>query len=177
MMLIMIHWLMVRMRQMELFDAASGNYTWQTNSNDSGEYVWNFSATDNYGGVASQTVLIMVSSPSVIIPPIPANLSAAQGNFWINYTWEPGAGNITDSYNLSLNGNWSNGTSLLYHNDTVGPHGWSNITVWAYNNSGGMSSVSRETQVLNNQPALSPIGNRNVTAGSLLQINITAIDA
>ncbi|CAG0994524.1 hypothetical protein METP1_02484 [Methanosarcinales archaeon] len=160
-----------------IFDTVSGNYTWQTNSNDSGEYVWYFNAMDNYGGVATETVLIMVSSHSVYIPPIPANLRAIQGNFWINYTWEPGNGNITDSYNLSLNGNWSNGTLLTYHNDTVAPHGWSNITVWAYNNSGGMNSISQETQVLNNLPVLSPIGNRNVTAGSLLLINITAIDA
>src|SRR5659263_234775 len=160
-----------------IFDTVSGNYTWQTNSNDSGEYVWNFNAMDNYGGVATETVLIMVSSPTVYIPPIPANLRATQGNFWINYTWEPGTGNITDSYNLSLNGNWSNGTSLTYHNDTVAPHGWSNITVWAYNNSGGMNSISQETQVLNNLTVLSHIGNQNVTAGSLLQINITAIDA
>ncbi|PWB52912.1 MAG: hypothetical protein C3F06_06895, partial [Candidatus Methanoperedenaceae archaeon] len=158
-------------------NTTTGIYYWETTTNDSGEYIWYFDSMDDFGGVAAETILIKVSPEEQFIPPIPANLTATQGNFWINYTWEPGTGNITDSYNLSLNGNWTNGTALTYHNDTVGPHGWSNITVWAYNNTGGMNSTSRETQVLNNQPVLELIGNKNVTAGSLLRFNVTAMDA
>ncbi|MCX9082487.1 MAG: hypothetical protein OIN83_09850, partial [Candidatus Methanoperedens sp.] len=158
-------------------NTTTGVYSWETTSNDSGEYIWYFNSMDNYDGVATETIMVTVSSIEIFIPPIPENLIVTQGNFWINYTWEPGTGTITDSYNLSLNGNWTNGTTLTYHNDTVGPHGWSNITVWAYNNSGGMNSISRETQVLNNQPVLESIGNKNVTAGDIVRFNVTAMDA
>ena len=69
-------------------------------------------------------------------PPSPVNLISTQGNFWINHSWEPGAGNDTDSYNVSVNGSWTNGTTSTYNNSTVAAHGWSNISVYAYNSSG-----------------------------------------
>jgi len=45
-------------------------------------------------------------------------------------------GNVTDSYNVSLNGIWDNGTTDTFNNTNVGPSGWANITVFAYNVSG-----------------------------------------
>jgi hypothetical protein len=109
------------------------------------------------------------------------NLTSTQGNFWINYTWQPGTGNVTDSYNVSLNGIWINSTTSTSNNSTVGPHGWSNITVYAYNNSGtgqlNLTPATMNTQLANNVPVLSPIGNKTVLAGNWLNFTISATDA
>ena len=44
--------------------------------------------------------------------------------------------NVTDSYNISINGTWHNGTTNTSINETVGPDVWVNITIWAWNASG-----------------------------------------
>ena len=164
-------------------NATTGAYSWQTNITDAGTYSWNFTSSDNYGGVTSETITITVTAalPVNYTPPSPVNLTSIQGNFWINHSWEPGAGNDTDSYNVSVNGIWTNGTTSTYNNTTVGPHGWSNITVYAYNASGSgtpsLNPVSGETQVLNTAPVQAPIGDKAVTAGSLLSFIVSATDA
>jgi hypothetical protein len=163
-------------------NATTGVYSWQTTSSDAGAHVWYFNSSDSYGGVASETitVTVTVAPPSKYVPPIPANLISTQGNFWINNSWQAGAGNATDSYNVSVNGSWMNGTTSTYYNDTVGPHGWSNITVWAYNNSdgGSLSSapVSQSMQVANNAPLQTAIGNKSVDEGDLLAFTVSATD-
>ncbi|TFH47453.1 MAG: hypothetical protein E4G94_00010, partial [ANME-2 cluster archaeon] len=90
------------------------------------------------------------------IPPVLINLTNTTGNYWVNHTWSAGSGNITDSYNVSINGLWLNGTTDTYYNNSVGPYGWSNISVWAYNNSGSGSlsliPISQNTQVVTNTP-------------------------
>ncbi|KCZ70808.1 hypothetical protein ANME2D_02833 [Candidatus Methanoperedens nitroreducens] len=161
----------------------TGEYSWQTGIGDSGTYIWYFSSSDGYGGVASETITITVtvSPPTEYIPPDPVNLASTQGNFWINYTWQAGAGNVTDSYNINVNGIWTNGTNSTYYNNSVGPHGWSNITVWAYNNSGSGSlssaSVSQNTQVVNNIPMQEPIGDKTIDENQPLQFTVSATDA
>jgi PGF-CTERM protein len=90
------------------------------------------------------------------IPPNPTNLTNATGSDWVNYTWQAGSegagdlpdaggnstpavfgmGNVTDSYNVSVNGTWHNGTTNTPINETVGSGEWVNITVWAWNASG-----------------------------------------
>ena len=76
------------------------------------------------------------------IPPAPAGLNNDTGNYWVNYTWSKELGdpvddnvNVTDSFNVSMNGTWYNGTATFL-NENVGPGGWANITVWAYNATG-----------------------------------------
>jgi len=74
------------------------------------------------------------------IPPAPAGLDNDTGNYWVNYTWSKDLGcpdndNVTDSFNVSMNGTWYNGTATFL-NKSVGPGGWANITVWAYNRTG-----------------------------------------
>ena len=46
-------------------------------------------------------------------------------------------GNVTDSYNVSINGDWRNDTKETFA-DRIPPNlgGWANITVWAWNASG-----------------------------------------
>lgn len=87
-------------------------------------------------------------------PPTPTNLVNMTGNFWVNNTWSAGLGNTSDSYNVSVNSIWHNNTVVLYYNDSYVAHGWQNITVYAYNNSGegtlSISNVSQDTQIPNN---------------------------
>ncbi len=118
---------------------------------------------------------------SIHIPPAPSMTGSTQGNFWINHTWQRGLGNITDSYNVSVNGTWTSGSANTYSNSTIGPHGWSNISVYAYNISGGGSLsptfASQNIQVNNNVPVQAHIGDKIVTAGTLLTFTVSAVDA
>ncbi len=96
------------------------------------------------------------------IPPDPTNLTNTTCRDWVNYTWQAGpggqgdsgiasglldvgdnstlavfdTGNVTDSYNVSVNDVWYNGTTNTSINETVNPGRWVNITVWAWNASG-----------------------------------------
>ena len=88
------------------------------------------------GQSPSRKPYLSVEYTPAYTPPVPISLTAAQGNFWINHSWTNGTGNITDSYNVSQNGTWVNSTTATFNNTTVLPHGWSNITVYAYNSSG-----------------------------------------
>jgi len=165
------------------FNTRTGEYSWQTVGGDAGTYYWYFNSSDNYGAIASETIKVTVTAQPVYdyIPEVPGNLHTSQGNFWINYSWEPGIGNKTDSYNVSIKSLWTNGTTSAYNNTPVLPHGWSNITVWAYNNSGSGSLSStpayRNTRLANNPPVQTLIGNKTITAGDILSFNVQATDA
>ena len=100
-------------------------------------------------------ILLSIGIATAEIPPAPTNLQNTTGEglntYWINYTWSPGTGdNETDSYNVSFNGEWFNGTTNTYLNKTVEKGLWANITVYAYNNSGAgnLSSGSVSDSVL-----------------------------
>ena len=130
------------------------------------------------------TLLLLFGAASTVsaeIPSPPASLSSNQGNFWINYTWSAGGVNVTDSYNVSINGSWVNGTLTTFNKSTVSPHGWSNITLYAYNNTGAGNLSSpvntSETQVSNNDPVQASIGDKTVTAGNALTFTVSATDA
>jgi hypothetical protein len=74
------------------------------------------------------------------IPPNPTNLDHTKGFFWVNHTWEAGTGNITDSYNVSHNSVWYNNTiNSYYYSGDIGDGGYSEILIYAYNNSGFLS--------------------------------------
>ena len=92
--------------------------------------------------------------------------------------------NATDSYNVSVNGVWYNGSTDLFYNDTYSTHGWQNITVWAYNSSssGTLSenSVSQNTQVYNNPIILSNVSasySLNEGETFILDANYTDLDS
>lgn len=84
------------------------------------------------------------------LPGDPTTLQNSTGNYWVNYTWNAGSGNVTDSYNVSWNLTWFNNTLTTYMQKEVGASNWGNITVWAYNATGNGSlsagSISDETQ-------------------------------
>ena len=113
------------------------------------------------------------------IPPRPINLVYLSGNFWINHTWAPGTGNVTDSYNVSINDVWHN-TSPSYYNDTYTAHAWQNITVWAYNLSStgtlSLESISQDTQIPNNPIAITNTSDWTGDAGEIVYVDYDAID-
>ena len=82
--------------------------------------------------------------------PDPINLDHTKDSTWVNHTWDAGSGNVTDSYNVSVNDTWHNGTTNEYYNNTPIPEGnWSNITVWAWNSTYSelsSGSVSEDVQ-------------------------------
>lgn len=96
----------------------------------------------------NRTLYINVTDKSVI-PPNPVNLQNSTGNFYVNYTWSPGSGVVTDGYNVTWNETWDN-TSNTYMNKSVGASGWANITVYAFNSTGigklSTGSVSDQVQ-------------------------------
>lgn len=80
-----------------------------------------------------------------------SNISTHSGYNWINNSWNPGSGNVTDSYNVRINGVWHNGTTSTFWNDTYTTLQWQNITVYAWNSSGAgtisVASISQNTQI------------------------------
>ncbi len=140
----------------------------------------NLNITAIYEGITTGKEISVYEPTPTYIPPAPAGLASTQGNFWINYTWQEGIGNVTDSYNVSVNGTWTNGTVNNYSNDTVGPHGWSNITVFSFNSSGtgrlNETPETENTQVANNAPVLAPISDKIITAGNWLNFTVSATD-
>ncbi len=120
-------------------------------------------------------------SPQAYIPPTPSSLASQQGNFWINYTWLPGSGFFTDSYNVSVNSIWTNGTTQTFNLSNVGAHGWSNISVYAFNNSGtgslNTTPATSNTQVANKVPVQALADNWGIMAGNLLTFTVSATDA
>ncbi len=82
---------------------------------------------------------------------------------------------------MNVDGVWKNGTTSTYFNASAGPHEWSAISIWAYNNSGGgslsLASASQNIQVPNNPPIQLPIGDKEVYRGQLLTFKINTTDA
>ena len=86
----------------------------------------------------------------------PITLTNSTGNFWVRYDWAPnGTGTLTDSYNVSQNSSWDNNTLVTNINDSVGPHGYSDVIIHAYNSSYDITSIgylSDNVTVPNNIP-------------------------
>jgi len=139
---------------------ASTNYSYyldtvyQSNvSSDVSKFV-----TVNHTGAWSDHVFLIRYTED--LPPI-TNLQNTTGNFWVNYTWS--AGTNTDTFNVSQNDTWWNGSTQTYNNSSVGAHGWSNITIHGYNATTSTLSTgtSQNTQVPNNNPVLTGLPNSN----------------
>ena len=90
-------------------------------------------------------------APIYYTPGNPANLGNTTGDYWVNFTWDAGGENETDSYNISWNGSWFNGSVDNFMQRSVGECGWANISIYAFNstNEGTLSvlDVSDEEQV------------------------------
>jgi hypothetical protein len=111
---------------------------------------WSYNTTDTaFSSNSSTYSFTTVGTVATYTPPDPTSLTNTFGNYWVNYSWAAGSGNVTDSYNVSHNGAWTNGTTATYIKNEVGVDNWSNITVWAFNSTdtGTLSSNSVADQV------------------------------
>ena len=120
--------------------------------------VWAWNKTGG-GNMSATSVSDNVQAPAAPVdttPPVPTGLQNTTGNYWVNYTWTAGTGVVTDGYNVSMNEEWYN-TTETFLNSSVGAGNWSNITVWAWNKTGGgnMSATSVSDNV--QAPAASTI--------------------
>ncbi len=146
---------------------------------------WNITATatDNIDTVSRQwNWTVNAQSPGTYIPPGAVNLINTTGNFWVNHTWQAGTENVTNSYNVSVNGTWHNGSTVMFRNTSTLPHGWVNITVHAFNSSGAgtlsTTGISQSTQIPNNPITITNISDSyNIRARQTLYIDANYIDA
>jgi len=118
------------------------------------------------------------------IPPAPILSTTytganASGNLYVNHTWEPGIGNVTDQYNICVNSVCVN-ASRTYDNYTFStPHEWKNITVMAINTSNNTmntTNISDNYDNPNNYPTLDPIGNKKIYQDRTLTFQMIADD-
>jgi len=146
-------------------------------------YTVRFFNTTHYDNATSPTysnVTISGVDPNYE-PPLPISFTYTTGNFWVNYTWAAGSGNVTDSYNVSQNGTWVNGSSTTFNNSSVGPHGTSTINLYAYNSSGTGTLLStfrsNSVTVPNNVINISNIlSSYSIDEGDTLNINADYTD-
>ena len=127
------------------FNTTNGQGNWTTTE---GTYSIDFGIDDNYGGINNITTVITIS-PDISIPPTPIITSMVYGDYWKNITFVAGVENITDTFNVSRNGTWYNGTDT-YLNTTTTSGQWINDTIYAWNNSGGGTlgdGISNNTQM------------------------------
>ncbi len=118
---------------------------------------------------------------SIAIPSAPEGFTNTTGNFWVNHSWNADTSGTTDSYNISYDGGWDNGTTNNYYNQTSGlsAHAWSNITVYAYNATDSTLSegVSDKVQIPNNDVTILDVADITVNEGKNITIDINSTDA
>ena len=116
--------------------------------------------------------VILEQTTSTSVPGIPVSLTNTTGNFYINHSWSVGSGNITSSYNVSINGTWSNGSTATFVNHTLLPHTSETIIVYAYNNTGSLSNgfVTDTVTIPNN-----PVQITNLSASYEVQQRLEAL--
>ena len=82
-------------------------------------------------------ILAMSVGVSAEVPPDPTGLDydrSTSGH--VIWSWTVGSGNITDSFNMSINGVWTNASIVTSYDHDVGIDSTSTIVVYAYNVTG-----------------------------------------
>jgi PGF-pre-PGF domain-containing protein len=138
------------------FNSSSGVLSWKTKGGDNGVNNWQINVTDGYGSISQLRFTVTVKQNTGL------NLAYTMGTSWVNYTWSPFPN--ADSYNVSINGIWSNGSSALFKNTTGSPHEWENISVAGYNEISGQlldfGFISMNTQVSDDPITLTNVSDR-----------------
>jgi len=137
--------------------------------------IWLWSDFDHTPPQTTNRTIYINVTENLCVPPDPVNLQNTTGNYWVNYTWSPGSGYTTDSYNVSWNGTWHNDTTNTYMNDSVGASGWANTTVFAWNStdSGALSagSISDQVQAPASEAGTETFYAEDLTSGSGNTVN------
>jgi parallel beta-helix repeat protein len=150
------------------FNTNTGECSWNTYPSDAGTYSVEFNVSDGYGSVNSEIITITVNVYSLSTPV----LSNTTGNFYVNWSWNPVSN--ADSYNVSLNDVWYNGTITTENNDSsMDYHATSEIQVLAYNETYGVLSgaVSDSVTLANNPISITNLNDINVEESELIVIN------
>lgn len=138
------------------FNSSSGALSWTTKGGDRGVYNWQINVTDGYGSISQWKFTVIIKQNTGL------KLAYIISNSWVNYTWSPFPD--ADSYNVSVNNVWTNGTAVTYSNTLVGSHGWANISVAGYNSTSGQlldfGFLSMYTQATNNPITLTNVSDR-----------------
>lgn len=130
------------------------------------ENVWSIHPDIN-DGYPYLRVFIDLDTPST-----PTVLTYNKGNFYVNWSWKPGLN--TDSFNVSVNDIWYNGTADVHFNDTsLDPHGTSVISVYAFNESKNTLSrpASSSVQLDNNPVTLTGLHDVEINKGETVYVN------
>ena len=88
---------------------------------------------------------LLVGSAVADVPPAPTTLiSDTSQSGHVLWSWDVGAGVVTDSYNVSIDSIWYNSTTSTSYDDNVGNGATSTIIVWAYNDTddGNLSATN-----------------------------------
>jgi len=110
-----------------------------------------------------------VDSLPVLSTPV---LSNTTGNFYVNWSWD--LIESADSYNVSWNGTWYNGTTATEINDSdMDYHATSEITVLAYNETYGVLSdaTSDSVTLANNPVSITNLNNIAVNESELITVD------
>ena len=126
------------------------------------------------------TYVFGAEESALYTPANPTLFGNTTGNYWVNHTWVVGTGNVTDSYNVSVNSVWYNTTINTFYNDTYVVHGWQNITVWAYNSTStgtlSVGSIHQDTQIPNNPITITNTSDWIGNAGEVVYVDYDATD-
>ena len=88
---------------------------------------------------------IFIGSINAEVPPAPTGLvSDTSDSGHVLWSWFADTGNVTNSYNVSVDSIWYNSTTSTSYDDNVGTGATSTIIVWAFNNTdaGNLSATS-----------------------------------
>ena len=141
-----------------------------------GDYTLKLVATDDESETSEVWLGVNFTILNNYPVPNPTNLAYTTGNFYVNYTFDTGSGNTTDSFNISYNGTWDNTSSDMFRNESVGAHEYLDIIVYAYNSSGTGSLstgyLSDNVTVPNNAISISNISaSYSINEGETLYID------
>jgi PGF-pre-PGF domain-containing protein len=158
------------------FNTSTGEGSWNIGLDEDGTYYVEFNVSDGYGSIDSQVMTITVEPISA-----PESFTNNTGNFWVNHSWNAGTGQIvTDSYNVSYNVSWLNGTTNSFNHTGLYAHAWSNITVYAYNATYSSLSdgINDSVQVPNNEISILNATDITTSEGEAINfdINFTDVD-
>ena len=110
-------------------------------------------------------------------PKKPDHIKYTTGNFWMNFTWSDEKD--TDSFNISVNGKWINGTKDTFMNITSIPHGIVNIALAGYDEKSQKLSEFEyaSAQIPNNPITIIKVQtNYSLFEGEILYIDAGYID-